>query len=48
VLSKTETENFAFYQLYDELVAARKFTAKPPIKGHDFVEFRFVSSLNGY
>jgi hypothetical protein len=42
VLSKTETENFAFYQLFDELVAARKFSVKPPLNARDFVEFRFV------
>lgn len=41
--SKTDTANFAFYQLYDELVAARRFTVRLPLK--DFAEFRLVTSL---
>ncbi|KAI6211232.1 Guanylate cyclase [Aphelenchoides besseyi] len=36
-ISKTETENFAFYQLNDELVAVRKFKSKPPLKSRDLM-----------
>ncbi|KAI6233991.1 Guanylate cyclase [Aphelenchoides fujianensis] len=44
-ISKTETDNFAFYQLNDELVAVRKFKSKPPLKSRDLVEFRFMRQI---